>query len=53
MSRTSRQRTLALERDQQVWDLRKRGLTFRDIAQRLQLSVGATYKVYWRAYQRL
>ncbi len=53
MSRTSQRRTLALERDLQVWDLRKAGLTFREIAQRLMVSVGAVHKAYWRAYDRL
>ncbi len=42
-----------MERDLQVWDLRKAGLTFREIAQRLVVSLGAVHKAYWRAYDRL
>ena len=53
MSRTSQRTTVALEPDLQVWDLRKAGLTFREIAQRLMVSVGAVHKSYWRAYDRL
>ena len=53
MSATPTQRTLALERDAQVWELRKYGRTFREIAQQLDVSLGAAHKAYWRGYRRL
>ena len=52
-NRTSQGRTVALERERQVWEFRKQGASFPQIQMTLGMSLGGVYKAYRRAYDWL